>query len=178
MPNHKPVWYLPTAIATPRLLLLSIASTTDLVGHNRASSPLSSTATNSLTPKGLAWRLNNSAFNSTNVVSVPAKTRLWLVRPCGRYCTQAPTIRAPDPPHLFTPWPGGYSILYRFDWIRNRQYRQLRRLCCETLICSVFALPEPLLSIRYCILFCRSAVTTACSTAAVPSETPVPLANR
>ena len=41
--------------------------------------------------------------------------------------------------------------------------------CAEILIQSVFALPEPLLSTSYCILFCCSAVTTACSTAAVPS---------
>ena len=62
-----------------------------------------------------------------------------------------------------------YCIVWRFAWIRNRQYRQLRRLCCEILIHSVFTLPEPLLSASYCILFCCSAVTTGCSTAAVPS---------
>ena len=39
----------------------------------------------------------------------------------------------------------------------------------EILIHSVFTLPEPLLSASYCIIFCCSAVTTACSTAAVPS---------
>ena len=62
-----------------------------------------------------------------------------------------------------------YCIVWQFAWIRNRQYRHLRRLCCEILIHSVFTLPEPLLSASYCILFCCSAVTTACSTAAVPS---------
>ena len=62
-----------------------------------------------------------------------------------------------------------YSIVRRFGWIRNRQYRQLRRLCCEILIHSVFTLPEPLLSASDGILFSGSAGTTACSTAAVPS---------
>ena len=64
-------------------------------------------------------------------------------------------------------------IVWRFAWIQNRQYRQLRRPCGEISIHSVFTLPEPLLSASYCILFCLfccSAVTTACSTAAVPSE--------
>ena len=40
-----------------------------------------------------------------------------------------------------------YSIVRRFGWIRNRQYRQLRRLCCEILILSVSTLPEALLLI-------------------------------
>ena len=62
-----------------------------------------------------------------------------------------------------------YCIVWRFAWIRNRQYRQFRRLRCEILIRSVFTLPEPLPSASYCILFCSSAVTTAYSTAAVPS---------
>ena len=62
-----------------------------------------------------------------------------------------------------------YCIVWRFAWIRNRQYRQLRRLCCEILIHSVFTLPEPLLSASDGILFSGSAGTTACSTAAVPS---------
>ena len=61
------------------------------------------------------------------------------------------------------------GFVLRFAWIRNRQYRQLRRLCCQILIHSVFALPESLLRASYCILFYCSAVTTACSTAAVPS---------
>ena len=60
-------------------------------------------------------------------------------------------------------------ILWRFAWIRNRQYRQLRRLCCEILVHSCFTRPEPLLSASYCIRFCCSAVTTVCSTDAVPS---------
>ena len=60
-------------------------------------------------------------------------------------------------------------IVWRFAWIRNGPYRQLRRLCCEILIHSVFTLPEPLLRASYCILFCCSAVTTTCSTAAVLS---------
>ena len=62
-----------------------------------------------------------------------------------------------------------YCIVLRFAWIRNRQYRQPRRLCCDILIHSVFTPHEPLRSASYCILFCCSAVTTTCSTAAVPS---------
>ena len=42
-----------------------------------------------------------------------------------------------------------YYIETRFTRIRNRQYRQLRRLRCETLIHSVFALPQPLLSASF-----------------------------
>ena len=32
-----------------------------------------------------------------------------------------------------------YCIVWRFAWIRNRQYRQLRRLCCEILTHSVLS---------------------------------------
>ena len=39
--------------------------------------------------------------------------------------------------------------------IRNRQYRQLRRLRRERLTHS--ALPQPLLSASYCMIYCRSA---------------------
>ena len=51
-----------------------------------------------------------------------------------------------------------YCIVWRFAWIRNRQYRQLRRLCCEILIRSVFTLPEP-----------YSALATVYFSAAAPS---------
>ena len=39
------------------------------------------------------------------------------------------------------------------------------RLCCEVIVHSVFALPEPLPSASYCMLFRSSPVTAACSTA-------------
>ena len=41
--------------------------------------------------------------------------------------------------------------------------RQLRRLCCERLIYSGFALPQPLLSASYCMIYC-------CSTAKLPDR--------
>ena len=42
-----------------------------------------------------------------------------------------------------------YYMERRFTRIQKRQYRQLRRLCCESLIRSVFTPPEPLLSASY-----------------------------
>ena len=60
-----------------------------------------------------------------------------------------------------------YCIVWRFTWIWNRQYRQLRRLCCGIWIHFVFTLPEALLQIG--ASFCCSAATTACYTAALPS---------
>ena len=53
-----------------------------------------------------------------------------------------------------------YCIVWWFSWTRNRSFRQLRLLCCDISIHSVFTLPEPLLSTSYCTLCC-SAVTTA-----------------
>ena len=41
------------------------------------------------------------------------------------------------------------------------------RPCCEIIINSVCSLPETLPSASYCMLFCSSVVTTACSTAIV-----------
>ena len=51
-----------------------------------------------------------------------------------------------------------YFIERRLTKIRNRQHRQLRRLCCARSISSSFALPQPLLSVSYCMIYyCCSA---------------------
>ena len=55
------VWDLHTAAAMPPPLLFSVASTTNLVGHNIR--PHASTSAKTQTSKGLAWPLNKSARN-------------------------------------------------------------------------------------------------------------------
>ena len=62
MPNHKPVREVHTLATPPPLLLISIESTTNLVGHE-----ILTTADITSTSKGLAWRLNKSGCNSGNM---------------------------------------------------------------------------------------------------------------
>ena len=62
---HNPVWEIHTSAGIPPSLLLPVAWTTNLVGHNITS--FVDRHKKSQTSKGLAWRLNKSAFNSANV---------------------------------------------------------------------------------------------------------------
>ena len=65
---HNPVWELHTLAAMPPSLLFSVASTTNLVRHNIFTCFVDSHKTQTL--KGLAWRLNKSACNSTRIYAV------------------------------------------------------------------------------------------------------------
>ena len=62
-----------------------------------------------------------------------------------------------------------YCMAVHLDLKPSVRYGQLRRLCREILIHFVFTLAEALLGASCCMIFCCSAATTACATAALPS---------
>ena len=62
-----------------------------------------------------------------------------------------------------------YDMAVSLDTNPSGQVASMR-LCCDTLIYSVYTPPEPLLSASYCALFCCTAGTTAWFIAAVSSH--------
>ena len=78
---HNPVWELHTSAATPPSLLFSVASTTNLVGHNVFTSFVDRHKNIGVTSKGLivAWRLKKSACTFTQH---KYPVRDFVLRPC------------------------------------------------------------------------------------------------